>query len=59
MKMYSQSFTPKALYACTTQSERRNSGFKKDDFVEAIGNELGNIIVDGTYSFQIKQVWDL
>ena len=57
--MYSQSFTPKALYACTTQAERRNSDLKKDDFVEAIGNELGNTIVDGTYSFQIKQVWDL
>lgn len=56
--MYSQSFTPKALYACTTQAERRNSDLKKDDFVEAIGNELGNTIVDGTYSFQIKQVWE-
>ena len=53
--MYIQSFSPKALYACTTQAERRNSGLNKKDFIEAIGNELGNSIVDGTYNFQIKQ----
>lgn len=57
--MYSQSFSPKALYACTTQAERRNSGLNKEDFIEAIGNELGNTIVDGTYQFQIKQEGEL
>ena len=57
--MYSQSFSPKALYACTTQAERRNSGLKKDDFIDAIGNELGNTIVDGSYRFHIKQEGDL
>lgn len=53
--MYSQSFSPKALYACTTQAERRNSGLNKEDFIEAIGNELGCTIDDGAYQFQIKQ----
>ena len=57
--MYSQSFSPKSLYACTTQAERRNSGLKKDDFIEAIGKELGDTIIDGAYQFQIKQVSDL
>ena len=53
--MYNQSFSPEALYACTTQAERRNSGLKREDFIEAIENELGNAIVDGTFHFQIKQ----
>lgn len=57
--MYSQSFSSKSLYACTTQAERRNSGLKKEDFIEAIENELGNTIVDGTYHFQIKQEGEL
>lgn len=53
--MYNQSFSPKNLYACTTQAERRNSGLKKDEFIEAVENELGGSLVDGTYHFQIKQ----
>ena len=53
--MYNQSFSPEALYACTTQAERRNFGLKREDFIEAIENELGNAIVDGTFHFQIKQ----
>lgn len=57
--MYSQSFSAKSLYACTTQAERRNSGLKKDEFIEAVGKEVGSTIVEGTYSFQIKQVCDL
>lgn len=57
--MYSQSFSPEALYACTTQAERRNSGLKRKDFIEAIGKELGNAIVDGTFHFQIKQEGEL
>ena len=57
--MYSQSFSAEALYSCTTQVERRNSGLKKENFIEAIENELGNTIADGTYHFQIKQEGDL
>jgi len=57
--MYSQSFSSKILFACTTQAERRNSGLKKEDFIEAVENELGNTIVDGTYHFQIKQEGEL
>lgn len=57
--MYSQSFSAKSLYACTTQAERRNSGLKKDELIEAIGNEVGDTIVEGIYRFQIKQVRDM
>ena len=57
--MYNQSFSPKELYACTTQAERRNSGLKKEDFIEAIGNELGTTLIDGTYRFQIKHEKEL
>ena len=57
--MYSQSFTPLELYACTTQAERRNSGLKKDEFIKAIIDELGQSLIDGTYQFQIKQNGEL
>jgi len=57
--MYSQSFSARSLYACTTQAERRNSGLKKEEFIEAIGTELGDTIVDGTYQFKIKHDWEL
>lgn len=57
--MYSQSFTPVELYHCATQAERRNSGLQKEELIAAIGAELGNTIVEGTYSFQIKQYGDL
>lgn len=53
--MYNQSFSPKFLYDCTTQSERRNSGLKKENFIKAIRKELGQSLVDGTYQFQIKK----
>ena len=57
--MYNQSFTPIGLYDCATQAELRNSGLQKEGLIEAIGAELGNTIAEGTYSFQIKQYWDL
>lgn len=57
--MYSQSFAPTSLYSCTTQAERRNSGIKKEEFIEAIGNELGNSTVDGSYHFKIRKEGDL
>ena len=53
--MYSQSFTPINLYSCTTQMERRNSGLKKEEFIKAIKDELGESLIDGTYQFQIKK----
>lgn len=53
--MFSQSFSYKALYACSTQSERRNSGLSKEAFIDAIEAELGNSLVEGTYQFKIKQ----
>lgn len=57
--MYSQSFTPAELYRCATQTERRNSGLPKEELINTIEAELGNTIAEGTYSFQIKQYWDL
>lgn len=57
--MYSQSYTPLELYRCATQAERRNSGLKKEELIEAIGVELGSSIAEGTYRFQIKPCWDL
>lgn len=57
--MYSQSFSPTALYSCATQAERRNSGLKKEDFIEAIGIELGNSAVDGSYHFIIRKEGEL
>lgn len=53
--MYNQSFSSKELYACTTQAERRNSGFQKDDLIKFIDEELGKSLIDGTYQFEIKQ----
>ena len=57
--MYSQSFTPKALYTCTTQSERRNSGLSKDEYIESIARTIGISLTDGTYAFEIKKVDDM
>lgn len=57
--MYTQSFTPVELYCCATQTERRNSGLKKEKLIEAIGTELGNTIAEGTYCFKVKQYGDL
>jgi hypothetical protein len=57
--MYNQSFSIKELYGCSTQAERRNSGLKKDAFMTAIENELGNSLIDGTYEFLIRQQNDL
>lgn len=57
--MYSQSFNPAELYRCATQAERRNSGLQKEELIEAIGAELGNTVIEGTYRFQIKKYSDL
>lgn len=57
--MYSQSFTPKALFTCTTQSERRNFGLSKDEYIESIAGTIGMSLTDGTYTFEIKKVDDL
>lgn len=53
--MYNQSFSPKNLYDCTTQSERRNFGLKKEELIKAINGELGQSLIDGSYQFKIKQ----
>lgn len=57
--MYSQLFSPNNLYACAKQSERRNSGLSKDDFVQAVESHIGNAINEGTYKFKIKVLHDL
>ena len=57
--MYSQSFSPYNLYACASQSERRNSGLSKDDFVQEVETYVGNSIDEGTYEFKIKILYDL
>lgn len=57
--MYNQSFSAKSLYECATQSERRNTGLKKEDFIKAVENEVGDNIVEGTYRFQIQKVCEL
>ena len=48
-------FSPKELYACATQVERRNSCLKKEAFVSAIDRELGQSLFDGTYKFLIRK----
>ena len=53
--MYSQLFSPYNLYACAKQSERRNSGLSKDDFVQKVESYVGNSINEGTYKFKIKK----
>ena len=57
--MYSQLFSPYNLYACAKQSERRNSGLSKDDFVQKVESYVGNSINEGTYKFKIKVLYDL
>lgn len=57
--MYSQSFTPKALFTCTSQSERRNFGLSKNEYIESIAGTIGMSLTDGTYTFEIKKVDDL
>lgn len=57
--MYSQSFSPNNLYACTNQSERRNRGLTKDVFVQKIDLSVGHSIDDGSYAFKIKMLHDL
>jgi len=57
--MYSQSFSPYNLYSCANQSERRNSGLSKDDFVQKVKSCVGNSIDEGTYQFKIRMFGDL
>ena len=57
--MYSQSFTPVELYRCTTQAERRNLGFTKEQLTEAIGHELKDAIAKGNYKFIFKKNGEL
>ena len=57
--MYSQSFSPLNLYSCTTQTERRNSGLGKDEFVQKVESCIVDSIDKGTFQFQIRTLGDL
>lgn len=57
--MYSQSFSPLNLYSCTTQTERRNSGLSKEEFVQEVKSCIGDSIDNGTFQFHIKTLSDL
>lgn len=57
--MYSQTFSPQNLYLCSSQSERRNSGLNKDNFVQKVESCIGNTINNGTFQFKIKHVSDI
>lgn len=57
--MYNQSFSTKELYRLVTQEERRNSGLKEESFLAAIEAEIGQSLIDGTYSFKVRLVGDL
>lgn len=57
--MYSQSFSPLNLYSCTTQTERRNSGLGKEEFVQKVESCIGDSIDKGTFQFQIRTLEDL
>lgn len=57
--MYSQSFSPRNLYCCTTQSERRNSGMSKEELVHCIEAYIGDCIDKGTFQFKVKKLGDL
>lgn len=52
--MYNQSFTAKELYACTTQSERRDLGISKEDFLAALNADVVQPISHGTFTFNLK-----
>lgn len=52
--MYNQSFTAKELYACTTQSERRDLGMSKDEFLTALNANVVQPINHGAFRFNLK-----
>lgn len=52
--MYNQSFTAKELYSCTTQSERRDLGMSKDEFLTALNAGVVQPINHGTFRFTLK-----
>lgn len=54
--MYSQSFTPYNLYICSTQSERRNIGLDKKNFIQNVELCMGDRIERGIYQFKIKSL---
>lgn len=51
--MYSQAFTPRELYLCATQSERRNFPGGKEDMLSMIEKTIGDSIVEGTYRLKL------
>lgn len=57
--MYSQSFSPQNLYSCTTQTERRNSGWSKEELIHKMELCINNSIDKGDFHFQIRTLDDL
>lgn len=54
--MYSQLFTAKELYNCTTQSERRSLGIKKDLAVVKIKNQLEQLGGVESFCFSVEPI---
>lgn len=57
--MYSQSFTPRNLYFCTNQTERRNSKISKEELIRQVELCIGDSINDGSFKFQIRNLDNL
>lgn len=53
--MYSQAFTPKELYLCSTQSERRNFPGGKEDMLSMIEKTIGDSVKEGTYRLKLAK----
>ncbi len=53
--MYRQAFTPKELYHCATQSERRNYPGDKDDMLHMIEMTIGDSMAKGTYNLKLSE----
>lgn len=57
--MYSQSFSPRNLYACAYQGELRDSKLSKVDFIRVVDACVGNSINEGSYRFKIRKSQEL
>lgn len=57
--MYSQTFSPLNLYACATQTERRNSGLNKEELVKKVELCIGDNVDNGSFLFQFRVCGDL
>lgn len=57
--MYSQLFSPNNLYFCSTQSERRNIGLSKEEFIQKIYDCIDCTINNGAFQFEIRKCGDV